>query len=126
MTIEDPAAASQRLREGAVDATRRAEAARELALDIERRRHVMLARLEHSVSLHTEVVWGSPAATRSRGILRDDIAFGVWAAGESLADTRRALEATALALEDEARALGREADAVLAHAVPSVREDPVF
>jgi hypothetical protein len=126
MTIEDPTVASERLREGALDAARRADAARELALDLERRHHAMLTRLERSIALHTEAVWGSPAATRSRGILHDDIAFGVWAAGESLADTRRSLEATAVALDDEARVLGREAAAVLARAIPPVPGEPVF
>lgn len=100
------------LRGAAVEAARRACDARRLAEEIDRRRVQVVHRDDASVARHTSATWASQAASDSREALRRDVGFSLWVAGESLRETRLALDAEARALEGDASSYRRRADQV--------------
>ncbi len=118
MTEDLEAAQAERLRASARRARQHAVSARELALDIERRREQVLQRGDASVARHTPATWSSRAATTSRTELQRGVGFSLWSAAESLRDTRVALERHASHHDSLARTYeNRAAAAVVAPAV---------
>lgn len=97
------------LRSEATVARGRAAAARALALELERRRWVVLSRDDEAQLRHTAQVWSSHAATQSRTELQTGIRRSLWSVGEHLTSTRVALETRARELESEASSLLRRA-----------------
>ena len=112
MLIDDAAATAERLRSRALSASRRAPAARQLALDIDVRRLAIGARIDASVAQHTVDVWHSRAAERSRTELQRGVAFMVGRAVQGLRETRIALERRADDLAAAARTYRHEATAI--------------
>ena len=100
------------LRASARDTHRSASNARQLALDLDRRREVMIHRTDASRARHRPEVWSSTAASLSRDELGRRIGGWLQTSAELLRDTSRALEAEARRLESVASSLGREADGV--------------
>ncbi len=104
MPIDTPERQAARWRSDALVADRRAGHARDLALDIERRRIELQTRLDPVKAGHRREVWASRAAEASRTILVRSVAFEIWNAHDRLLATRVALERRACELDEEARA----------------------
>lgn len=94
----------------AVEAARKAAAARRLAVEIDRRRAQVVHRDDASVARHVPATWASQAATESRDELRRGVGFSLWVAGEALHQTRLALDIEAGVLEGDASSFRRRAD----------------
>jgi hypothetical protein len=100
------------LRTVALDAHRAAASARRLALDLARRREIMVRRDDECRARHTPNVWSSQAATRSRSELVDHVGGWLQRSADALSATSGALETEARHLESLASSYGRQADVV--------------
>ncbi|MEM7139469.1 MAG: hypothetical protein AAF548_00450 [Actinomycetota bacterium] len=100
------------LRARATDYGRRAADARDLAVEIDRRRALILTRDDDAIARHTDDVWSSRAADRSRAELQRTIGMHLWVAADGLRETVVALGERADWLDDESLRLRREADAL--------------
>ena len=96
------------LRARAASLEDRAARARELAIDLARRREILAGRLDPVRARHVAATWTSAAADRSRRVLHDEVAFGVWLALHDLAETIRHLTSAAGDWDEAARLTRRE------------------
>ena len=105
----DPLVEVRRLRSAATHASDRADEARVLALDVDRRRLQILERDDDCLARHTAEVWSSRAAERSRTQLQRGVGYALWMVSEGLRETMRDLEAAAASSDVEATRLRRRA-----------------
>lgn len=113
----------EQLRTIAHEAAQRAERAREVARGIARRRVDLVTRDDAALARHTDDVWRSRAAARSRTELERNVGFSLWVAAEDLRATEIELEARARQWDADARHATSQADAVVI--VPVVVSPPV-
>ncbi|MEZ5168076.1 MAG: hypothetical protein R2695_16910 [Acidimicrobiales bacterium] len=124
MTIEEMQTELRRLHAAADAAVREAAVGQELARALEQRRQILLHRLDLTYRRHVAETWSSTAATASRDVLREEVSFAVWAAGEPLRSTARELDqlaatADAVARTNQARAAVVEAELTAAMVAPA-------
>ncbi|MEZ5246793.1 MAG: hypothetical protein R2707_16985 [Acidimicrobiales bacterium] len=118
------AADLDRFRASALDAHRGAAAARRLALDLDRRREVMIRRDDESRARHTDDVWSSVAASRSRAELVFHVGGWLQRSAGALRDTTMALELEARRLDSLAWSYGRQADVAEEELVRATASSP--
>ena len=127
--MPDPAATTEhldRLRVSARNARLGAVSARRLAIDLDRRRELMVHRVDESRARHIPEVWSSAAATRSRDELVHSVIRWLEHSARSLRDTSVALEHEARRLESVAWSHEQQADVVaqaLAREAVAVAQD---
>ncbi len=109
-------------RDAATRAMIGADRARALALDIDRRRSMVVHRHDAAIARHGPETWSSAAATVSREELHHTVAFSLWAAGEALRSTTVALGQEANRLDGVASAHRRRADRLAADLAAAERQ----
>jgi hypothetical protein len=109
-------------RDAATRALIGADRARGLALDIDRRRSMVVHRHDAAIARHVPETWSSAAATVSREELHHTVAFSLWAAGEALRSTIVALDHEAVRLDGVASTHRRRADRLAADLAVAERQ----
>jgi hypothetical protein len=116
------AADVQASRDAATRALIGADRARELALDIDRRRSMVVHRHDAAIVRHVPETWSSAAATVSREELHHTVAFSLWATGEALRSTILALDHEAVRLDGVASTHRHRADRLAADLAVAERQ----